>query len=223
VKSNTNLVIFGPPGSGKGTYASRLQLKLDIPAIATGDIFRNMVKKNAAKFNSTIRNQMGHGDLVADSIVVDVVRERLAQDDCTRGYILDGYPRTLEQAQAAESFTRFHALINLVVPDWIIIQRLSSRRICQKCGAVYNLRFLKPRVNNVCDACGGRLYQRVDDTPKVITERLKVYKTQSQPLLSYYRGRVPFVEFECKDVDVPPEVAVEEIMKGLGKLNLNIP
>jgi adenylate kinase len=223
VKLNTNLVIFGPPGSGKGTYASRLHRKLNVPAIATGDIFRNMVQKNAAKFTGTIGSQMGRGDLVADSIVVDVVRERLAQEDCEKGYILDGYPRTLEQAQAAETFTSFHAIINLVVPDWIIIERLSSRRICQKCGAVYNLRFLKPRVEDACDSCGGKLYQRDDDTPKVIAERLKVYRKQSQPLLSYYRGRVPFVEYECTDVDVPPDVAVEEILTGLGKLKLNIP
>ncbi len=216
-------MIFGPPGSGKGTYASRLNLKLDVPAIATGDMFRTMVNKKTAKFNSTIGNQMGRGDLVADSIVIDLVRERLAQDDCKRGYILDGYPRTLEQAQAAESFTSFHAIINLVVPDWIIIERLSSRRICQECGAVYNLRFLKPRVTDVCDACGSRLYQRDDDTPQVIAERLNVYRKQSQPLLSYYRGRVPFVEYECKDVDIPPDVAVEEIMTSLGKLKLNIP
>lgn len=221
MKLKTNLVIFGPPGSGKGTYASRIQLKLDVPAIATGDIFRDMVKKDTEKFNS-IKAQMGCGDLVADSIVVDVVRERLAQDDCKRGYILDGYPRTVEQAKAAESFTSFHAIINLVVPDWIIIERLSSRRICEKCGAVYNLRFLKPRVEGVCDTCGGKLYQRVDDTPKVITERLEVYKRQSRPILFYYRGRIPFVEFECKDIDVPPEVAVEEILKDLSKIKLNI-
>jgi adenylate kinase len=214
------LLIFGPPGSGKGTYASRLHLELGFPVIATGDIFREMVKEEV-DLKNTIERYMGQGELVPDNIVNQVVKERLSKEDCKRGYILDGYPRTIDQAKAAESFTNFGAIIHLVVPEWIVVERLSSRRICQKCGHVYNIRFLKPKKEGICDICGSQIYQRIDDTPKVIQERLGVYETQTQPLLEFYREKIPFVEFKCERIDIPPEVAVREILKKLRKLKLN--
>ena len=213
-------MIFGPPGSGKGTYASRLQLKLGIPTIATGDIFREMIKEGSDP-ESTIEQYMGRGELVPDSIVNKVVKERLSHEDCRKGYLLDGYPRTIDQAKAAKSFTKFSAIIQLVVPEWIIVERLSSRRICQKCGNVYNIRFLKPRKDGICDICGSRLYQRVDDTRKVIRERLGIYESQTQPLIEFYRKKIPFVEFKCERIDIPPDVAVREILRELKKLKLN--
>jgi len=115
---------------------------------------------------------------------------------------------------------KIDAVVHLLVPEWVIVERLSSRRICKNCGAVYNIRFLKPRKEGVCDKCGGELYQRIDDTPKVIKDRLRIYEKQTRPLLEYYEGKVPFVEFKCESVETPPEVAVTEIVKGLKKLNL---
>lgn len=214
-----NLIILGPPGSGKGTYASRLQSKLHIPAIATGDILREIVKEKMM-LGRKVKEYMTKGELVPDNIVINVLKERLAKDDCKNGFILDGYPRTIKQAKILDNFAKIDAVILLLVPEWIIIERLSTRRICKNCGEVYNVRFLKPKIEGICDKCNGELYQRIDDTPKVIKERLKVYERQTQPLLEYYEDEVPFVEFKCEDIDLPPEVAVAEILKGLQKLHL---
>lgn len=215
-----NLIILGPPGSGKGTYASRLQLRLGMPVIATGDILREIVKEETM-LSKKLKGYMSKGELVPDNIVVEVLKERLAKDDSKGGFILDGYPRTIEQAKALDTFVKIDIIILLIVPEWIIIERLSSRRICGNCGEVYNIRYLKPKKPGICDKCGGELYQRIDDTPKVIKERLKVYERQTQPLLEYYKGKAPFVKFKCEDTDIPPEIAVEEILKGLKKLNLS--
>jgi adenylate kinase len=177
--------------------------------------------KEKLPLSEKIKKYMSNGELVSDDIVIEVLKERLDKDDCRKGFILDGYPRTIEQAKALDNFAKIDAIIHLLVPEWIIIKRLSSRRICRNCGAVYNLRFLKPKKEGICDKCGGELYQRIDDTPKVIKERLKVYERQTQPLLEYYKGKVPFVEFKCETIDLPPDVAVAEILKGLKKLNLS--
>lgn len=215
-----NLIIFGPPGSGKGTYASRLQLKLGIPAIATGDILREIVKEET-KLGRKVKEYMSKGELVPDDVVIEVTKERLSRDDCRKGFILDGYPRTIDQAKALDGLVKVDTVILLTVSEWIIVERLSSRRICKNCGEVYNIRFLKPKKEGFCDKCGGELYQRMDDTPKVIKDRLKVYERQTQPLLEYYTSKVPFVEFKCKSIDMPPEVAVEEILRGLKRLSLS--
>ncbi len=218
-KRTTKIVILGPPGSGKGTYASRLSSKLGIPAIAAGDILREMAKSET-KLGKSVRSVIGKGELVPDKIVNEVFRNRLSRKDCERGFILDGYPRTTTQAKALNRFAEIDAIVLLLVSDWIIVERLSSRRICEKCGEVYNLRFLRPRMEGFCDKCGGALYQRVDDTQEVIKERILVYEKQTQPLIDYYKGRIPFVEFRCEDINTPPEVAVKEILKGLNRLKL---
>lgn len=197
-----------------------MQSKLGIPTIATGDIFREIAKRKT-KLATTVKENMSKGELVPDDITIKVLKERLVRKSCEKGFILDGYPRNINQAQALEKFAKIDAIVQLVVPEWISVERLSSRRICKNCGEVYNLRFLKPRRPGVCDKCGGELYQRIDDTPKVIKERLKVYERQTQPLLEYYKGKVPFVEFECENVEIPPEVAVAEILKGLERYNLS--
>ena len=197
-----------------------MQSKLGIPAIATGNILREIVKKEST-LSKKVKEFMRKGGLVPDNIVIEVLKERLAQDNCEAGFILDGYPRTIEQAKTLGNFAKIDAIIRLLVPEWIIIERLSSRRICKNCGEVYNIRFLKPKKSGICDKCGGELYQRIDDTPKVIKERLKVYERQTQPLLEYYKGKVPFVEFRCESIDITPEVAFAEILKELKKLNLS--
>ncbi len=215
-----NAIIFGAPGSGKGTYASRLQSKIGVQVIATGDIFRELMKEDTP-LGREVKSYVEKGLLVPDDIVVKVLKQKLAKTSKEKGFILDGYPRTVEQAKNLEKLAKIDVIIQLKVPDWIIIERLSSRRICKNCGEVYNLRYLKPKVDMKCDKCGGPLYQRPDDMPEVIKKRIEVYERQTQPLLQYYKEkRVPFVEYETEKLETPPEVAVEEILKGLKRLKL---
>jgi adenylate kinase len=214
-----NLILFGPPGSGKGTYASRLQQKLGLPAIATGDMLRDIVQEDS-ELARTTKEYMSKGELVPDNIVIEVLKHRLSKGDCGKGSILDGFPRTIDQAKALDQVTRIDVIVNLSVPEWIIVKRLTSRRICKDCGEVYNILYLKPKKEGVCDKCGGELYQRTDDTPKVVKERLKIYEEQTKPIIEHYRGRVPMVGFRCKRLNMPPEEAIEEILEKLGKLNL---
>jgi adenylate kinase len=161
------------------------------------------------------------GLLVPDNVVIEVLKQRLAKVSAKKGFILDGFPRTIGQAKALNGVSNIDVVIQLTVPDWIIIERLSTRRICKSCGEVYNIRYLKPKIESVCDKCGGPLYQRSDDTAEVIKERIQVYEHQTQPILQYYaQKKIPLVEFKCERLDLPPEAAVEEIMKGLRKLKL---
>jgi adenylate kinase len=215
-----NAIIFGAPGSGKGTYASRLQSKLDVEVIAMGDIFREIMKEKTP-LGRKVKGFVEKGLLVPDNVVVEVLKQRLAKIPVGQGFILDGYPRNLDQAKILENLTKIDVIIQLIVPEWIIIERLSARRICKNCGEVYNLRYLKPKVDMICDKCGGTLYQRPDDTPEVIKKRIQVYEQQTQPILEYYREKgIPFVEFKTESLEMPPEVAVEEIIKGLKNLKL---
>jgi adenylate kinase len=215
-----NAIIFGAPGSGKGTYASRLQSKLGVEVIAMGDIFREIMKENSP-LGRKVKGFVEKGLLVPDDVVVEVLKKRLAKISRDKGFILDGYPRNLDQAKFLENLAKIDVIIQLIVPEWIIIERLSARRICKNCGEVYNLRYLKPKVDMICDKCGGTLYQRPDDTPEVIKKRIQVYEQQTQPILEYYREKgVPFIEFKTESLEMPPEVAVEEIFKGLRNLKL---
>ena len=215
-----NAVIFGAPGSGKGTYASRLQSKLGIDVIAMGDIFREIIKDNTS-LGRKVKGYVEKGLLVPDDVVVEVLKHRLAKIPSRKGFILDGYPRNLEQAEALENIAKIDVIIQLIVPDWIIIERLSTRRICKNCRQVYTIRYLKPKKDMICDKCGGPLYQRPDDTPEVIKKRIEVYEQQTQPILQYYKEKnVPFIRFKTESLEMPPEVAVEEILKGLKKLKL---
>ena len=215
-----NLIIFGAPGSGKGTYASRLKDILNVAVIATGDIFREMIKEDTP-LGRKVKSYVEKGLLVPDDITLDVLKENMAKIPRGRGFILDGYPRTVEQAKALDKIAKINAIIHLVVPDWIIIERLSSRRICKNCGAIYNLLFLKPKNDMICDHCGGPLYQRPDDAPEVIQQRIKVYEMQTRSLLEYYKEkRIPLVEVKCEKLETPPEVIVQEILKGLKSLGL---
>jgi len=213
------LIIFGPPGSGKGTYASRLGLRLGIASVSTGDLFREAIRQGT-DLGRRVADFLNRGELVPDEITIQVLKERISRPDCKRGFILDGYPRTLEQARALDKVAKIDVIIRLIVPEWIIVERLSNRRVCRNCGAIYNLKYLKPKREGVCDKCGGELYQREDDTPQVIKERLKVYERQTQPLIDYYKDRVPFVNAECNEIEMPPENMVESIMHELRKLNL---
>jgi adenylate kinase len=213
-------IIFGAPGSGKGTYASRLQTKLDVDVIAMGDIFRESVKQNS-ELGKKVKRYVEAGMLVPDDIVVEALKARLSNLPKDKGFILDGYPRTLAQAKILEDIASIDVILELKVPDWIIVERLSSRRICRNCGTVYNLKFLKPKVEGVCDKCGGELYQRSDDNPEVIKKRLQVYRYMTKPLLQFYREKkVQFIESEATSLDTPPEAVVEDMISKLKKLKL---
>jgi adenylate kinase len=215
-----NAIIFGAPGSGKGTYASRLQSKLDVNVIAMGDIFREIMKEDT-DLGREVRSYVEKGLLGPDSLTIQVLKRHITKIKNKKGFLFDGYPRTIEQAKALETIAKIDVIIQLVVPDWIIIERLSTRRICKNCGEVYNIRYLKPKRDMICDKCGGPLYQRPDDTPEVIKKRIEVYEQQTQPILQYYKEKsVPFIEFKTESLEMPPEVAVEEILKGLKKLKL---
>ncbi len=215
-----NAIIFGAPGSGKGTYASRLQSKLGVDVIAMGDIFREIIKEDSP-LGKKVKGYVEKGLLIPDDIVVEVLKQRLSKIPKGRGVIFDGYPRTVEQAKTLEKIVKMDVIISLVVPDWIIVERLSTRRICKNCGEVYNTRFLKPKVEGVCDKCGGQLYQRSDDTAEVIKKRIKVYEEQTKPILQLFKEKkVPFVEAGCDALDTPPEIVVEVILKKLKKLKL---
>jgi adenylate kinase len=212
--------MFGAPGSGKGTYASRLQQKLGVETIATGDIFRELIKEDS-ELGRKVKGYVENGLLVPDEVVVEVLKQRLSKIPKGKGFILDGYPRTLEQAKALEAITEIDVILVLDVPDWIIIERLSSRRICRNCGTVYNIRFLKPKVEGVCDKCGGPLYQRSDDNPEVIKKRLQVYQEQSKPLLKYFEEKkVPFVASKTTSLDQPPEPIVDKMIEELKRRKL---
>ena len=213
-------ILFGPPGSGKGTYASRLQAKLDVDVIAMGDILREIMKGDS-ELGRRVKRFVEKGLLVPDEVVIEVLKKRLAKIPRNRGFILDGFPRTIEQAEALDKIMKMDVIILLTVPDWIIVERLSTRRICRKCGEVYNIRYLKPKVEGVCDKCGGQLYQRSDDTVEVIRDRIKVYDLQTQPILNRYKKKnVPFVGSKCESLDMPPEEAVETILKQLKRLRM---
>jgi adenylate kinase len=215
-----NAIIFGAPGSGKGTYASRLQSKLGVDVIAMGDIFREIMKEDT-ELGREVRSYVEKGLLGPDSLTIQVLKQHITKIKNKKGFLFDGYPRTIEQAKALETIAKIDVIIQLVVPDWIIIERLSTRRICKNCGEVYNIRYLKPKKDMICDKCGGPLYQRPDDTPEVIKKRIEVYEQQTQPILQYYKEKsVPFIEFKTESLEMPPEAAVEEILKSLKKLKL---
>jgi len=215
-----NAIIFGAPGSGKGTYASRLQDKLDVNVIAMGDIFREIMKEDT-DLGREVKGYVEKGLLGPNRLTIQVLKKYIAKIKEKKGFLFDGYPRTIVQVKALESIVKIDVIIQLVIPDWMIIERLSTRRICKKCGEVYNIRYLKPKIDMICDKCGGPLYQRPDDTSEVIKKRIQIYEEQTRPILQYYMKKgVPFIKVKCDKLETPPEVMIEEILKGFKKLGL---
>ncbi|NLF89391.1 adenylate kinase [Candidatus Bathyarchaeota archaeon] len=215
-----NAIIFGAPGAGKGTYSTRMQNQLGVDVIAMGDIFRESVKQNS-ELGNKVKSYVEKGALVPDEVVVEVLKERLSRIPAGKGFLLDGFPRTIAQAETLQKIAKIDVILMLDVPDQIIVERLTSRRLCKNCGTVYNIRFLKPKVEGKCDKCGGELYLRADDNETVIRNRLQVYKTQTEPVVEYYKKTgIPFIVNVTKSIDQPPEPMVEHMMAELKKLNL---
>jgi adenylate kinase len=208
------MIMFGPPGSGKGTYASRLSRELNIPHISTGDMIREEIKNNT-EIGKKTEDYAKRGQLVPDDIVVEILQKRISQSDCRTGFILDGFPRTVPQAEALENTVKPDVVINLDVPDTIIIERLSTRLICRNCGAIYNEHRLKPGADRTCEKCAGQLYKRNDDQPQVIQERLKAYEKQTEPLIDYYRRKNLIETIRDREVWTPPEKIVSQIINSI--------
>lgn len=191
-----NLILLGAPGAGKGTQAEVICNTLHIPAISTGNILREAIKNQTA-LGLEAKSYMDGGKLVPDEIVINILKERLQQDDCQNGFILDGFPRTVPQAEALDQMNiRIDRVIDIEVPDEKIAARLSGRRVCESCGASYHTLYKPSKQEGVCDACGGKTVQRKDDHPDTVRERLRVYHEQTEPLIDYYTktGKLVVVE-----------------------------
>jgi len=214
------IIFLGPPGAGKGTYASRLTPILKLPHISSGDMVRDEIKAQT-KLGNLMKEYSDKGKLGPDEIMIKILAKRLTKPDCEKGCILDGFPRTIKQAEALEKIVKIDLVINLNVPDDIIIKRLSNRLTCKKCGTIYNKLTLKPKKDNICDKCGGELYQREDDKPKVIQERLNVYRKKTEPLIEYYRKKDLLKDVHCNDLMIPPEVIIEKIKSIINSVQKN--
>lgn len=201
-----NIILMGLPGAGKGTQASEIVKKYPIPHISTGDMFRKAIREET-ELGKKAKSFMDRGELVPDEVTVGIVKERLSEDDAKRGFLLDGFPRTIDQAEALNDIMsdlnrEIEAVINIEVPEEELMNRLTGRRICEKCGTTYHLVFNPPKVEGVCDLDGGKLYQREDDNPETVSNRLKVNIKQSKPILEYYDQKGVLKNIDgAKDID----------------------
>ena len=206
------LIFLGPPGAGKGTLAEKAVSITKAPQISTGAIFRSAIAA-ASPLGLKVKAIIDSGKLVDDETTIELVKERLAREDVQNGYILDGFPRTIPQAEALAKFSTVDKVVNFDIPDSLILERLGGRRVCRKCGHNFHIVFDKPKQDGICDHCGGEVYTRDDDKPEAIKKRLEVYRAQTAPLIDYYRGKGLLV-----DVDARPAVdqVVENFKKVLG-------
>ena len=206
------LILLGAPGAGKGTQADILKKKLNVPTISTGNILRAAVK-NGTPTGLRAKEYMDAGRLVPDEVIIGILKERLAQPDCANGFILDGVPRTIAQAEAIETMgIRIDKVLELSVADDVIVERMSGRRVCEKCGASYHIINKKSKVEGVCDLCGGKTVIRKDDQPATVLDRLKAYHEQTEPLVEFYRTRGKLAEIKfCPSI----EETTAEVMKAL--------
>lgn len=211
------LIMLGAPGAGKGTQAKKIAEKYGIPHISTGDIFRANIK-NGTELGQKAKSYMEQGLLVPDELTCDLVVDRIQQEDCKNGYVLDGFPRTIPQAEALDAAltklgSKIDYAVNVEVPDENIVKRMGGRRACLACGCTYHVEFNAPKVEDVCDVCGAKLVLRDDDKPETVKKRLNVYHEQTQPLIDYYTKAGALVEVDgTKDI----EVVFQDIIDILG-------
>ena len=208
------LILLGAPGAGKGTQADILCKELDIPTISTGNILRAAIK-NGTPTGLKAKSFMDAGQLVPDEVIIGIITERVAEEDCKNGYILDGVPRTIAQAEALEKAgIKFDDVISIEISDEVIMERMSGRRVCESCGASYHLVAVPPKQEGICDKCGGKLVQRKDDAPETVKARLEVYHRETEPLKAFYAQRGLL-----KSVENQPSVAEtsQVILHALGR------
>ncbi|MFH1787248.1 MAG: adenylate kinase [archaeon] len=209
-------IFLGPPGSGKGTAASRVAPKFGIPHISTGELFRQNIEQ-ATEIGQKAKEFMDKGLLVPDEIVIEMLKQRIEQEDCKKGFILDGFPRTIPQAEQLSEITEMDLIINMDVTEEVIIERLCSRICCSKCGKIYNLRGMNPKQEGVCDDCEGEIIQRDDDKPKVIQERLRVYRENTEPLIDFYKNKGNIIDIVCANPEQTPDETFQEVINAINK------
>ena len=207
-----NLILIGAPGAGKGTQAEVISAKLGIPQISTGNILREAVK-NGTECGLKAKSYMESGALVPDEVVIGILKDRIAEDDCKNGFILDGFPRTVPQAEALEAMgVNIDKVLSIDVPDADIQARISGRRVCDKCGASYHVDFKPTKVEGICDKCGGNAVQRKDDAPETVIERLKTYHVQTAPLADFYAAKGKLTRVKGLDgVEATSKVVLEAL------------
>ncbi|MDR2661507.1 MAG: adenylate kinase [Treponema sp.] len=206
------LIFLGPPGAGKGTLAAKAVDSLHVPHISTGNIFRAAIAARSA-LGLRVKAIIDSGKLVDDETTIALVRDRLAQDDVQKGYILDGFPRTIAQAEALAGFSAVDKAVNFDLPDAAVLERLGGRRTCRACGANFHVLFGPPKKEGLCDSCGGELYIRDDDREEAVAKRLEVYREQTAPLIGYYREKGLLVDV---DAEPAPNAVLENFRKSLG-------
>ena len=218
-EDRTFVILLGPPASGKGTQAARLREHMELPHIASGDLFRYNLK-NETPLGLQAKAYMDRGELVPDDITIAMVLDRLEQPDTHQGAILDGFPRTITQAEAldralAEQDDKVTRVLNIQVPDEVLVERVTGRRICKNCGATYHVTFNPPEEEGVCDVCGGELYQRPDDNEETVRNRIRVYREQTAPLIAYYNEKGVLEEI---DGDQSIDEVTEELKAAVADL-----
>jgi len=225
-----NLFIFGPPGSGKGTYASRLAPKLGITLIVMGDVFRKLLKEDTP-IGREVKKIYDAGGLQSDELTIKIFKNEIEKPEAKKGFIVDGFPRTIEQAKTLIELVDADLIINLIMPEKILIEKITARRVCKNCGDIYNVadihetidgvEYILPPMNpkkaGICDKCSGELIQRNDDKPETVKERLKVYEKQSKPVIKYLKGKVKFLDIK---VTRGPEITVEKIVNEIKKMGI---
>ena len=212
------VILLGPPGAGKGTQAEKLVENLGIPHISTGDMFRKAITEGT-DLGKEAKSYMDQGKLVPDEVTIGIVRERLSEPDCQKGFLLDGFPRTVAQADAlneilAQLNTKLDAVLNIVVIRDALIERLTGRRVCKACGSTYHVLFKPSKDGHICEKCQGQLYQRHDDSIETVGKRLDVYEEQTSPLIAYYREKGLLVDI---DGSQSMEQVQEDISRALGR------
>ena len=211
-----NLILLGAPGSGKGTQAKIISQRHRWPHISTGEIFRN-IKEGKGSLAEVVKGYMDRGQLVPDNIAVDIVEQRISEGDCEKGFLLDGFPRNIAQAEILEAMlTRrgrgIDCVLYFYLSDEVIVQRLEARRICRQCGRDYNILTMPPKENGKCDACGVSLAKRIDDNIKIIRERLNIYRKETQPLIDYYKNRKLLSEIDASKTVEDVSISVNELI-----------
>ena len=212
------LILLGPPGAGKGTQAANIIETFSIPHISTGDIFRKNIKEGT-ELGKKAKEYMDRGELVPDTLVVEIVEDRLKAEDCKSGFLLDGFPRTVFQAEALDKVLEnmgagLDYVINVVVDPELLVERAVGRRICRDCGSTYHIKYNPPKEESVCDKCSGELYQRSDDNADTVTNRIRVYMDETSPLIEYYRVKGNLINVDGQqDIDK----VFDDILKAIGR------